>query len=453
MITLGYFILYLGILLLLTVSFLNFIRFRQSIFFLKQRKFKTGTMPTITSSRHIILIPALREQERIIPTIEYFLDIIPSGMDISITICTTDKEITDNQHRYTTQEVVEKFIIDHPGIPVFVCNYPDINGSMAHQLNYTIKKYAEAGRLDKKDYISIYNADSRPHKDTFTWVLSQLNGSNEKYVFQQSAVFLRNYSGLSDLSAKAVALYQSCWTLTHEIPRLRRQAEKNSMLSKLSNVHCVGHGLFIRFDILHKMGLFPVETLTEDTYLGYKLRCAGIVIYPVPYIEIGDSPLSMRSALKQKYVWYWGPMLYPYYFFKNLQEEHNIYLKLRSIILACQGILNAVRWIIVGPVIFSVLILPWLLSANILDYILSFISIILYTSLPVLGLPYFIDVLEAASGQDISPVREPWYRVILNLIYAVFHSLLHSIPPFFSLTSALIMIFTGRTPKKPKTDE
>lgn len=453
MIDLGCYILYSGILLLLLVSFINFIRFIQSVCFFKNANFKPSVSTKATSSRHVILIPALREQTRIIPTIEYFLDIIPSGEEISITICTTDKEIEDKQQKQTTREIVENYINDHPGIPVFVCHYPDVNGSMAHQLNYTIKQYSENGRLNEHDYISIYNADSRPHSETYSWVLSQLNSSNEKYVFQQSAVFLRNYSRLTDLFAKAVALYQSCWTLTHEIPRLRRQASKSNIFSKWSNVHCVGHGLFIRFDVLNEMGLFPVDTLTEDTYLGYKLRCAGITIYPVPYIETGDSPLSLRSAMRQKFVWYWGPMLYPYYLFKYFQEERKSHFRLRSIVLACQGILNAVRWIIVGPVVLSVLILPWVLSVGIWDYLLSFMSVVLYTSLPVLGLPRILNVLETASGQCLRSVREPWYKVVVNLLYAIFHSLLHSIPPFFSLTSAFKMMFTDHTPEKPKTDE
>lgn len=379
------------------------------------------------------------------------MKIIPAGENIKIIICTTEKE--NEKINKTTKEVVEEYILAHQHIPVSVCHYPYNKGNMAHQLNYTIKNMLEHGLLHEHDYISIYNADSRPHTETYHWVLSQLNTYNNKYVFQQSAVFLRNYDKLNDYFAKVVALYQSCWTLTHEIPRLRRQANSKNILSKWSNVHCVGHGLFIRVDILNKMGLFPVDTLTEDTYLGYKLRCSGITIYPVPFIEVGDSPLSFRSAMRQKFVWFWGPMLYPYYLFKYFQEEKNIYLRLKSVIFACQGTLNAIRWLIAGPLILLAIILPWTLSVSIWCYLLSFISIFLYSSLPVLGIPHTLDILEKSSGQNLYFVKDPINKTIVNLVHAVFHSLLHSIPPIFSLISAFRMLFTNYTPRKRKTDE
>lgn len=446
-----YQIYYISVALILLVSLLNFTRYTQSINFLK--KTNTHHSPAITNIRHFVLIPVLREQSRIISTIEYFLKIMPQEEDISIIVCTTDKEASVTDLQNTTKEIVDSYILKNPSIPLLVCHYPYKNGGMAHQLNYTIKKYHAEGIINELDYISIYNADSRPHPKTYQWITSQLASHPDKHVFQQSAVFLRNYSLLNDYFAKAVALYQSCWTLTHEIPRLRRQASEKHVMHKWSNVHCVGHGLFIRFDILDKMGYFPVDTLTEDTYLGFKLRCAGITIHPVPYIETGDSPINMMSSLKQKYVWFWGPMLYPYYLYKYLQEENNGYFKFRSIILSAQGILNALRWIIVGPLILTTIFLPYVLSTGISTYIISIVSILLYISLPVLGIPYAINILEIASGQSLHQVREPWRRIPMNLFFGFLHSILHSIPPFFSLASAFRMIFTGRAPAKPKTDE
>lgn len=115
------------------------------------------------------------------------MKIIPAGENIKIIICTTEKE--NEKINKTTKEVVEEYILAHQHIPVSVCHYPYNKGNMAHQLNYTIKNMLEHGLLHEHDYISIYNADSRPHTETYHWVLSQLNTYNNKYVFQQSAVF------------------------------------------------------------------------------------------------------------------------------------------------------------------------------------------------------------------------------------------------------------------------
>lgn len=441
---------YISLVLTLFISFQNICSFFKSVFFLKNRRELIRTEVN-SDNRLLILIPVLREQERIISTIEYFLGIIPADANVKIVICTTNKE--EQEEGLSTQDLVNTFLAQNKNAEVSICNYPYKTGGMAHQLNYTLMKYRRSNLISDSDFVCIYNADSRPHEQTIKWVLEQIEENKSKLVFQQSAVFIKNYLNLDDYFSKAVSLYQSFWTLTHEIPRLRRQASNKSIFHSWSNVHCVGHGLFIRFDVLSSMGLFPVDTLTEDTYLGFKLRCADISVHPVPYIEIGDSPVNIRSALKQKYVWFWGPMLYPYYLYKYLNEANSVYSKFRSLILASQGILNAIRWLMVGPIVILLLVLPWLLNSGVFLCILSYFSIVLYSSLPILGMQFSIKTLEFASGQNLGEVREPFYKIPILLIFSLLHSVLHSVPAFFSLACMFRMLFTGRAPAKPKTDE
>ena len=61
-----------------------------------------------------------------------------------------------------------------------VIDYPNSKGGMAHQLNYATE------RIKKDCFIAIYNADSKPHKDTFDYVSNVIEAENAD-VFQQPA--------------------------------------------------------------------------------------------------------------------------------------------------------------------------------------------------------------------------------------------------------------------------
>lgn len=447
---------YLLLIIVIFTAFYNLFRLRQSILFLETEVSNFRSMKTDCRTRLFILIPVLHEQRRIIETLKYFQQMIPKKADIFIVVCTTAKEGHTIETDVSTHDLVVSYIENNPGRSVEICHYPITSGAMAHQLNFAISKLASECRLRSNDYIAIYNADSRPHPSTFHWFFLSLNASPEKRVIQQPAIFLRNYSDLQSSLTRAAALYQSCWTLTHEIPRLRRQSEGNAAVCRFANAHCVGHGLFVRYDVVTEVGPFPEDTLTEDVYFGFLLRCASITIYPLPLLELGDSPTTFLSLLKQKYVWFWGPMLYPYYVCRYIRS-HGLSIQnlIISFVLASQGFLNAMRWITVGPIIICLVSLPIISSdLSIIMLLMSFLAIIFYISVPVVAFTSAKDKLELAVGQQLNGLIGGSISTIgPNLFGAICHSMIHSLPPLVSLAVAVRMIVTGYSPPKPKTDD
>jgi cellulose synthase/poly-beta-1,6-N-acetylglucosamine synthase-like glycosyltransferase len=166
---------------------------------------------------------------------------------------------------------------------------------MAHQLNFAIKQ------LPEKCFISIYNADSRPHPKTIKVFWQQLQKHRLAKIFQQSAAFIKNYPDLVKRSLirrlflQSLATLQTRWTFTHELPRILRQSQSTSdLIRKYSNAHVVGHGLFIKSECLKDVGGFPENSITEDLFLGFLLRASGQTIYPLPLLELGDSPETVK---------------------------------------------------------------------------------------------------------------------------------------------------------------
>jgi len=221
-----------------------------------------GELPSI-----FVIIPALREQKRIIQTIKYFL-VSFGDYPINIIIATTNREFEKSFEGLSTQKLVENYIKQNRlESRVSVLNFPERYGKKAHQLNYVLDTLK-----DKKEFIAVYDADSRPHKSTLDAFYRQVSLHPEAEVFQQSALFFNNFNTLGNSFLKASAVLQSRWTLAHEMARLLRQSGKDNIFSKMANAHCVGHGLIIKFKTLNKIGGFPEETMNEDLALGYLLR-------------------------------------------------------------------------------------------------------------------------------------------------------------------------------------
>lgn len=77
-----------------------------------------------------ILIPALREQKRIIPTLNYMLKIFPER-NIKIIVITTQKEYEKNIIGKSTYDLVRNFIKNRQLNPkILLLNYPNKQGFM-----------------------------------------------------------------------------------------------------------------------------------------------------------------------------------------------------------------------------------------------------------------------------------------------------------------------------------
>jgi cellulose synthase/poly-beta-1,6-N-acetylglucosamine synthase-like glycosyltransferase len=69
---------------------------------------------------------------------------------------------------------------------------------------------------------------------------------------------------------------------------------------------CLGHNQFVRLDVLQSLGGFPTSGATEDSTLGYALAARGILMAPLPLLELVDLPETGEGMIRQNARWYKG---------------------------------------------------------------------------------------------------------------------------------------------------
>ena len=423
-------IVFLASTILFTRSVFNLVFIIQSLRWLGSVNFKKGYKEK--ELKTYIIIPVLREQKKIIPTLEYFLEYF-TGSFQKIFIVSSEKEFEKNFSGKPTQEIVKSFIEDKKlGNYIELINYPKTVGYTPHQLNYALSEIK-----NDESFVAIYNADSRPHKKTFEIFNYLVQKNVRAEVFQQSSIFVKNLGDIekrnnkiNGIFLKVNALLQSRWTFAHEIPRILRQSN-NNFFSRFINAHVVSHGLFIKTKLIKDFGGFPQDNITEDLFLGYLLKIRRKSIYSIPLLEIADSPTTIKSAWHQKYVWFWGPMKYFSYFTyaKELLKENFNFLLAFSI--SIQGIFSALAWLLSGPIVFICLVSP-LISKNIFLVFFSYFSVLLYG--PIQYLICFSQIRKYSKDFNKKCLGKITIgELLIMVVISIPVILFHSIPPYKSV--------------------
>lgn len=247
---------------------------------------------------------------------------------------------------------------------------PGRDSGMVQQLNYAIR--AEIGRSRaagdnlERLFLAVYNADSRPHPGTLraaaALVARQGNAAGGPVrLIQQSAVFTANIGSLGGgpqgVILAGAGWLQSRWTLSREVPRLRRQAAAaRAGRALIPLAHCVGHGLMIRADLFEELGGLPESTVNEDLALGYLACAAGIPIDPLPLLEEADTPVTVGSWAGQARQWFASYPQYPRA--AALAAAAGLGTPARRGWLTIQGLARGGLWLGQSPVIALALALP-----------------------------------------------------------------------------------------------
>lgn len=272
-----------------------FILIKYFLFKCKFNKEKYISKKKLNSDKEIfIVIPCLREQNCIKETIDYFRSIT----DLPIIIVTTEKE--SYEYNFDTNIVTTKQIVEEEIIPkykkIYLIHYPHSSGYMSDQLNYMLDNLDKIKEIDNnKDwYMALYNADSKPSKETFEYIINAVNKGNQ--VMQQYSYCMKNYDKLSYIT-KGFALYQSNFEI--------KTGLYNSYLNfnYLYN-YVVGHGLIINVSLLKKLGKFNTSFWCEDIYLTMLLRFKNIKIKPIPQLENIENADTLNKIIKQNSVWF-----------------------------------------------------------------------------------------------------------------------------------------------------
>lgn len=277
----------------LIIIYSLFILWKYIAFFKKYKKISNSIL--LKKDKGVfIAIPCLREQRSIVNTIEHFRRIC----DLPIVIITTQKENFEyeyNDNYVTTKMIVEKDILNKYN-DIYLVDYPFTNGYMADQLNFMLDHLKDLDFYDdkKKWYMSLYNADSKPSKNTFSLIFSCIN-KNENVIQQYSYCF-KNFNNL-DFISKGFTIYQSNFEI--------KVGLFNSSLSyKFLYNYVVGHGLTIDLQTLQKLGNFNTDFWCEDIYLTMRLKYNDIKIVPVLELENIENAVSVSQIIKQNSVWY-----------------------------------------------------------------------------------------------------------------------------------------------------
>lgn len=420
-------------------------------------------------SNILIVIPCLREQDIIIQTLSYFLGLTKHLDNVKLLIVTTQKEefekeinlylkdqlikdvknnmqlqklinkynkilstneikeilkysklenieeIINNkiQNSKTTSVLIEEFIIqNHLEEKVYHFHYPNNEGIMADQLNYVLNNFEF--KDEKNYYFSVYNADSIPNKDTIKEVLTTINENDNPKVIQQYSVPISNWNELSNLM-KGFSIYQSNFELRYGLI--------NSYFpNKLLYTYVVGHGMYIRVDILKQIGGFETKYWCEDIYMSYVLRNKDISIYPIKTLEIMQSPQYLSILTKQNSVWF-KTSFECLKIFKDIFKQ-NKKINLNSIGWLMQRIRMNITWLGI-PIAFLYTLIISIFNKNIIMFCLSVLS---YFVMIVLEYGSTIKLIEKLTETTFKNK----IKILINTIVA---TTISNIGPIYSLIS------------------
>lgn len=363
----------------------------------------------------LIIIPCLREQSIITETIDYFLNLINDKDNIELIIVTTEKEkyeqfLTNQEKKETTFDVVNEYISKNKIDKVKLLHYPYKNGIMADQLNYAMKEYKNYN--GKRVYFSVYNADSRPNLDTINSVLNIIKNQDCPEIIQQYSYAFSNLENLSFLM-KGFALYQSNFEIKYGM--------LNSLtFPNLLYTYVVGHGLYIRLDVLKKIGGFNNKFWCEDIYMSSLIRNRNIRITPVLNLENMETPKNISVLIKQNANWFrtsnqWIKMIK-----SNLKNDKKISNSCKNWFF--QRVRMNISWLLLPLFI----ILSVIISIYYKNIVLFVISIFSYIFMQICIYISTIRIIEKLENKKINSK--------LNLICAVcISTFISNIGPFYSI--------------------
>lgn len=367
---------------------------------------------TLNDKKLVIAIPCLREQNCIEDTIEYFREI---SNDIPIVIVTTQKEIFENKdiNTLTTQDIVNNKILPKYK-NVYCINYPYKEGYMADQLNYMIDNLDKIDVFknfydSSKTYLALYNADSKPNKNTFNEIIKKINEGN--LVIQQYSYCFKNYNKLNSV-LKGFSIYQSNFEF--------KTGLLNSFFkSKILYTHVVGHGLVINLKLLNDLGNFNNSFWCEDVYLSMQLKFKNINIVPLNCLENIETPSTLLSLIKQNSVW-----------FKTTGQFGKIYKDIKKKMgFSFQGFIGcfnefrfAINWLCF-PIIIILTVLILFIKR---DYILGVIFLFTYFM--------YVCINTALTISIINRLDNKRYNIKFYMVFHMFIVLLISnLGPLYSL--------------------
>ena len=387
-----------------------FITFKYIMFF--KNNTKNYNQKLKNNKGLFIAIPCLREQKTIEETIKHFRKIC----ELPIVIITTEKENFESNYKnnyITTKTIVENNILGKYD-NIYLIDYPLKKGYMADQLNFMLNNLYNFDFYDdsKEWYMSLYNADSKPSKETFKSIFYYIN--KNKKVIQQYSYCFENFSKL-DFISKGFAIYQSNF-------EIKVGLFNSSLNYKYLYNYVVGHGLTIDLKELNKMGNFNTKFWCEDIYLTMKLKYNNIPIYSIPNLENIENASSINQIIKQNSVWYDTTRKYVkvYNDIKKSEKRFSLY----GLIGCINEFRCAINWLLF-PIIFIINFFICIYSKNFITVCILIFSYLFYSYIN-----YFITI------NTINKLSNERYKLnFCNYVSYMLALLISNVGPIYSLIS------------------
>lgn len=223
----------------------------------------------------------------------------------------------------------------------------------------------------------------KPSENTINEILNTIEKNKYPEVIQQYSVPISNWNELSDIM-KGFAIYQSNFELRYGLIN-------SNLSSKLLYTYVVGHGMYIRVDILKKIGGFETKYWCEDIYMSYLLRTKNISICPIRTLEIMQSPQYLSILTRQNAVWFKTS-------FECLKIFKDVYKKNKKVNLSSLGwIIQRIRmnvsWLGL-PIAFLYTLIIAILNQNVVMFVIAISS---YLAMILLEYGSIITLLENTS--------------------------------------------------------
>jgi len=232
----------------------------------------------------------------------------------------------------STAELVRRF---RDGLPPWQQKMLSIvalpgEGRKAHQLNWALRpEHLRTLLGDDYDparvWVGVSDADSLPDRNVYRWIAAEVLAGRERHAYQGVTLSLANLER-HDARGRVCAIQQSSIFIRVSIARLINEARRVRWFAALAarrprvaralrpvfdfmfrrSQICLGHNQFVRLDTLQAVGGFPTSGATEDSTLGYVLGARGVLMAPMPLLELVDLPETTEKMIRQNARWYRG---------------------------------------------------------------------------------------------------------------------------------------------------
>jgi len=264
-----------------------------------------------------LLIPALREQAVIERTLSRLVD-LNFPVDSFDIILALDLKEKPNKDGVTTFDVATRFIkarqsFTGPSISIVI--YSGDGRMRSLQLNEALKFVKERVDSSEQDptkvFVGVYDADSFPSKEVLHYIHWRLGVRPDLCAFQQTLDYRLNIDEILDQRFPWLlwgnAIYQTAWNTLSEVPSfLRMNTQLGTRKPASFPPYCMGHGEFIRLDVLQQVGGFSTDGAADGIQIGYSLSVRSIEIEPVPFADYCESPVSHVALIHQHSLWFAG---------------------------------------------------------------------------------------------------------------------------------------------------